>query len=89
LNRRIVQIIAAVVFNGHFTGFLRGTVYNGSLKKICVPVLNCTSCPGVRKRIFSRPARLIYILKFLLSSVFFFKFNAFRFKPTLIFNSSS
>ena len=46
MNRRIVQIIAAVVFNGHFTGFLRGTVYNGSLKKICVPVLNCTSCPG-------------------------------------------
>jgi polyferredoxin len=46
LNRRIVQVIALVAFNGHLAGFLKGTVYNGSLKRICVPVLNCTSCPG-------------------------------------------
>lgn len=46
MNRRIVQIITAVVINSHLTGFLKGTVYNGSLKRICVPVLNCTYCPG-------------------------------------------
>ena len=46
MNRRVVQIIAAVLINGHFTGFLQGTAYKGSLKRFCVPVLNCSSCPG-------------------------------------------
>ncbi|OPZ74268.1 MAG: putative electron transport protein YccM [Firmicutes bacterium ADurb.Bin456] len=46
MKRRIVQYIAALAFNGYLAGFLKGTVYNGSLKRICVPVLNCTSCPG-------------------------------------------
>jgi polyferredoxin len=46
MNRRVVQSITAVIINGNIIGFLQGTAYNGSLKRICVPALNCTYCPG-------------------------------------------
>jgi len=32
--------------NSHLTGFADGKIYQGNLKKICVPGLNCYSCPG-------------------------------------------
>ena len=27
-------------------GFINGKIYDGSLKKLCLPGLNCYSCPG-------------------------------------------
>ncbi|WP_458783951.1 4Fe-4S binding protein [Vallitalea sediminicola] len=36
----------AVVTNLHLKGFLTGKIYTGKMKKICVPGLNCYSCPG-------------------------------------------
>ena len=44
--RRYIQLIAAVLYNCHITGFAGGTVYQGASKGICVPGLNCYSCPG-------------------------------------------
>lgn len=44
--RRIIQIIAAVAFNGYLYGFFAGKIYTGAFKNVCVPVLNCYSCPG-------------------------------------------
>lgn len=44
--RFIIQLASALLFNGYFPGFIKGTIYTGSLKNICVPVLNCYSCPG-------------------------------------------
>lgn len=44
--RRAVQFIMAAVTNGNFNGFLNGTIYKGSLKHVCLPGLNCYSCPG-------------------------------------------
>lgn len=44
--RRLIQAAAAVLFNGYGAGFVKGTIYTGDLKSICVPVLNCYSCPG-------------------------------------------
>lgn len=32
--------------NGYATGFLQGKIYRGESKRICVPGLNCYSCPG-------------------------------------------
>ena len=32
--------------NGYAAGFLKGKIYQGSLKNFCVPGLNCYSCPG-------------------------------------------
>ncbi|MBF8982452.1 4Fe-4S binding protein [Lutibacter sp. B2] len=45
-KRKIVQIITALVTNANFKGFFEGKIYKGSLKKSCVPGLNCYSCPG-------------------------------------------
>ena len=44
--RRAVQAITGIAQNGHFSGFLTGTIYEGGLKKFCVPGMNCYSCPG-------------------------------------------
>ncbi|WP_283683607.1 4Fe-4S binding protein [Parablautia sp. Marseille-Q6255] len=41
-----VQVIVAAVTNGYALGFLKGKIYTGPLKNICVPGLNCYSCPG-------------------------------------------
>ncbi|MCD6413397.1 MAG: 4Fe-4S binding protein [Elusimicrobia bacterium] len=43
--RKFVQIISLLLINGNFRTFLDGALYKGGLKKICVPVLNCYSCP--------------------------------------------
>jgi len=45
-KRLVIQIIAAAAQNSHFSGFITGRVYSGKLKTICVPGLNCYSCPG-------------------------------------------
>lgn len=45
-KRRITQILAAITTNANFKGFVEGTIYRGKLKKLCVPGLNCYSCPG-------------------------------------------
>ncbi len=41
-----VQIIFTAVTNGYAYGFATGQIYKGPLKSICVPGLNCYSCPG-------------------------------------------
>lgn len=45
-KRRIVQLIATALSNGYVMGFVNGTIYQGKGKKLCVPGLNCYSCPG-------------------------------------------
>ena len=35
-----------VLTNSYVQGFAKGKIYTGSLKAICVPGLNCYSCPG-------------------------------------------
>lgn len=44
--RRTIQGIALLVQNANFKGFLTGEIYQGNLKRVCVPGLNCYSCPG-------------------------------------------
>lgn len=44
--RGIVQLSAAVLFNGYGAGFQKGKLFTGKSKAVCVPVLNCYSCPG-------------------------------------------
>lgn len=44
--RLIVQILFTALTNGYINGFIEGTIYQGNSKKICVPGLNCYSCPG-------------------------------------------
>ncbi len=44
--RKAIQISFAVLTNGYLVGFLTGRIYAGNLKTICVPGMNCYSCPG-------------------------------------------
>lgn len=41
-----VQLLFTILTNGYVYGFLNGKIYQGNLKYICVPGLNCYSCPG-------------------------------------------
>lgn len=45
-RRRMIQLITAVLYNCNITGFAKGTIYQGDVKGLCVPGLNCYSCPG-------------------------------------------
>lgn len=44
--RHGIQALWALLTNSHLAGFFSGKIYRGNLKKICVPGLNCYSCPG-------------------------------------------
>ena len=45
-KRLAIQGIAALIQNANFRGFFTGKIYQGDLKSVCVPGLNCYSCPG-------------------------------------------
>lgn len=46
MTRRLIQLYSALLYNAHLKGFAEGQIYTGSLKSVCVPGLNCYSCPG-------------------------------------------
>ncbi len=46
IKRKLVQMITLISTNGYVKGFLDRSIYSGKLKNICVPGLNCYSCPG-------------------------------------------
>lgn len=46
MKRKITQVICAILYNCHITGFATGKIYQGPVKGMCVPGLNCYSCPG-------------------------------------------
>ena len=45
-KRFSVQAAATLLQNANFKGFFSGKIYDGPLKQVCVPGLNCYSCPG-------------------------------------------
>lgn len=45
-KRTTIQVIATLLQNANFKGFFTGKIYAGSTKQVCVPGLNCYSCPG-------------------------------------------
>lgn len=45
-KRHRVQILWALLTNSYLIGFVQGKIYKGKLKNLCVPGLNCYSCPG-------------------------------------------
>lgn len=40
------QILFAALTNGYVNGFIQSKIYTGPTKALCVPGLNCYSCPG-------------------------------------------
>lgn len=45
-SRHKFQILWALLTNSYLIGFIQGKIYRGKLKNLCVPGLNCYSCPG-------------------------------------------
>lgn len=45
-KRKLIQVYAALLYNANIKGFLAGDIYQGATKFMCVPGLNCYSCPG-------------------------------------------
>ena len=45
-TRRLVQLYAALLYNANLKGFVKGEIYTGKTKGLCVPGLNCYSCPA-------------------------------------------
>lgn len=48
MKRRIIQLLSLIATNSYVQGFLKSTIYKGDTKVVCVPGLNCYSCPGAR-----------------------------------------
>jgi len=44
--RHRIQALWALLTNSYLAGFAQGKIYRGNLKKLCVPGMNCYSCPG-------------------------------------------
>ena len=45
-GRTLFQLAWAALTNGYALGFVQGRIFTGWSKSICVPGLNCYSCPG-------------------------------------------
>ncbi|WP_304598282.1 4Fe-4S binding protein, partial [Adlercreutzia caecimuris] len=46
ISRWKIQLLAALAANPFIANFFAGTIYKGELKALCVPGLNCYSCPA-------------------------------------------
>ena len=74
-KRFSIQTAAALLQNANFKGFFTGRIYQGASKSVCVPGLNCYSCPGavgacplgsLQSFLGSRPVKLPYYVAGLL-----------------------
>ena len=45
-KRRIIQVLWTFITNPMLSGFVTGQIYRGKSKSVCVPGLNCYSCPA-------------------------------------------
>lgn len=45
-RRKLIQLYFALLYNANLKGFAGGNIYKGNSKNLCVPGLNCYSCPG-------------------------------------------
>lgn len=46
MKRRLIQLCAGLLYNLNLNGFSEVSIYKGEIKGVCVPGLNCYSCPG-------------------------------------------
>lgn len=45
-KRKLIQVYAALLYNANIKGFVTGEIFKGNSKSVCLPGLNCYSCPG-------------------------------------------
>lgn len=46
MKRKIIQLVSFITLNSYIKGIVNKVNYGGSFKKICLPVINCWSCPS-------------------------------------------
>ena len=46
IKRKLIQLYSALLYNAHMKGWVNGRIFTGASKAVCVPGLNCYSCPG-------------------------------------------
>lgn len=46
VRRKLIQFLTTLLYNGNLPGFWQGRLWQGSSKSVCLPGLNCYSCPG-------------------------------------------
>ena len=44
--RLLIQLTFTALSNGYIKGFAKGQIFTGATKYLCVPGMNCYSCPG-------------------------------------------
>lgn len=44
-KRKLIQIASTFLYNLNITGLIEGKIFKGQTKNICIPGLNCYSCP--------------------------------------------
>lgn len=73
-KRRLIQVYATLLYNANIKGFISGKIYQSATTKyLCVPGLNCYSCPGAVARVRSahcktRLPKALPALRFTLSA---------------------
>ena len=74
-KRFSIQAASTLLHNANLKGFFTGRIYQGAAKGVCVPGLNCYSCPGavgacpigsLQSFLGSRPVRIPYYIAGLL-----------------------
>ena len=45
-KKNILQAVSTLITNANIKGFWTGKIFTGKTKTVCVPGLNCYSCPG-------------------------------------------
>ncbi|MEG0831084.1 MAG: 4Fe-4S binding protein, partial [Acidaminococcaceae bacterium] len=45
-KRTVVQALTTFLSNSYLQGFTQGKIFTGPSKQLCLPGLNCYSCPG-------------------------------------------
>lgn len=45
-KRKVIQLYSALLYNAYMKGFVTGEIFQGASKSVCLPGLNCYSCPG-------------------------------------------
>lgn len=73
--RKSIQGIFGLIINLHLIGFISGNIYQGPLKRFCVPGMNCYACPaalmscpiGALQTVFAqkKPKFAFYVIGFL------------------------
>lgn len=46
VKRKLIQFLTAFLYNGNLPGLYKGTLWQQSSKSVCLPALNCYSCPA-------------------------------------------